>query len=130
MSGPKHAEILEEIRSRLDATKRQHPRLAEQPLLAGHLTQVPTIVCAGGLKMSVQASRYHYCTPRDSVGPWSSVEIGFPSQRVERLMFYAEDGSAPTDTVYGYVPIEVVAEVIAEHGGFARATRSKAGEAS
>ena len=75
------------------------------------------IVCADDLRMSVQASRTHYCSPREDEGPWSEVEVGFPSQRVEELMPYAEDADKPTETVYAWVPIEVVEAVIAAHGG-------------
>jgi hypothetical protein len=32
-------------------------------------------------------------------------------------MPYAEDAERPADTVYGYVPYEVVMEVIQKHGG-------------
>lgn len=81
------------------------------------LRQVYPIECADGLKLSVQASCTHYCTPRDSVGPWVAVEIGYPSERVEELMAYADNPDAPTDTVYGWVPVEVVEAVIEKHGG-------------
>ena len=32
-------------------------------------------------------------------------------------MPHVEDASKPTDTVYGYVPIEVIEQVITKHGG-------------
>lgn len=75
------------------------------------------IECADGLTLSVQASVTHYCTPRDSVGPWIAVEIGFPSRRVGEFMEYAENPDDATGTVYGYVPVEVVEAVIEKHGG-------------
>ena len=82
----------------------------------------PEIVCADGFTMSVQASRTHYCSPRSDVGPWQSVEIGFPS-RIEPLLWqYAESPGEWTNTVYGYVPVELVAAVIEVHGGFASQT--------
>jgi len=84
-----------------------------------YLPQVPEIKCADGLTMSVQASETHYCTPRDNTGPWTAVEVGFPSRRVRALMPYAETKSNPTGTVYAWVPIGIVAQVIAWHGGFA-----------
>ena len=68
--------------------------------------------------MSVQANSGSYCTPRNGgTGPWSQVEVGYPSSKEELLMPYAEDAYDPTGTVYGYVPIGVVDEVIATHGG-------------
>tara|TARA_R110000824_G_scaffold111463_5_gene259923 strand:+ start:1152 stop:1376 length:225 start_codon:yes stop_codon:yes gene_type:complete len=45
------------------------------------------------------------------------VEVGFPSHKEELLMPWAENRSEPTDTVYGYVPVSVVTNVIAKHGG-------------
>ena len=76
------------------------------------------VLCKSGLTMSVQASEGHYCQPREnSAFPYSKVEIGFPDREVSELMPYAEDSDRPTDTVYGYVPIEVVEDVIKQHGG-------------
>lgn len=84
------------------------------------LTRVPRIVCADGFSMSVQASDGHYCQPRDSKGPWYQVEVGFPSEKVDALMPFIEgdENQDPTSTVYGYVPIETVVQVIIDHGGF------------
>lgn len=79
--------------------------------------QVRIITCADGLSFSAQASKFHYCTPRNSIGPWTAVEIGFPSQRVGEFMEYADDPDDATGTVYGYVPVEAVEAVIDRHGG-------------
>lgn len=79
----------------------------------------PRITCADGFSLSVQASRFHYCSPRiDNAVKYTHVEVGFPSERVEALMPYAEDEDDPTGTVYGQVPVEVVWTIINEHGGF------------
>lgn len=78
---------------------------------------IARIVCADGFSLSVQASHSHYCAPRNDFGPWLKVEVGYPSARAEELMPYAEDPDRPTDTVYGYVPIEIVSAVIDAHGG-------------
>lgn len=87
------------------------------------LDHVPRIECKDGFTMSVQASRTHYCSPRLDEGFWSSVEVGYPSEREELLMPYVENAAEPTETVYGYVPICVVAKVIDKHGGFAARTK-------
>lgn len=84
---------------------------------ADGIRQVRPITCADGLTLSVQASRFHYCTPRDSAGPWVAVEIGFPSQAVDEFIPYAEEPDMPTATVYGYVPVEIVEGVINRRGG-------------
>lgn len=77
----------------------------------------PRIECADGFSLSVQANSLTYCAPRDNNGPYTEVEVGFPSERVEALMPYVENADDPTGTVYGYVPVEIVLAVIAEHGG-------------
>lgn len=78
------------------------------------LPHVPEIECADGFTMSVQASLWHYCSPKADVGPWSAVEVGFPSEPEPLL-----GQTAPTENVvYGWVPIKNVAAVIDKHGGF------------
>ena len=81
---------------------------------------VKRMYCNDGFSMSVQAHDGAYCDPR--VDPaktdyYFEVEIGYPSEKEHLIMQYAEDVDNPTDTVYGYVPVEVVAEVIEKHGG-------------
>tara|TARA_Y100001970_G_scaffold23041_1_gene26916 strand:- start:4878 stop:5192 length:315 start_codon:yes stop_codon:yes gene_type:complete len=73
--------------------------------------------CADGFNMSVQASRYNYCSPRNNTGPWYSVEVGYPSHLDVLLRPYAEEPDRPTDTVYGYVPSEIILAVVEAHGG-------------
>lgn len=75
------------------------------------------IECKSGLTLSVQASRFHYCSPRVNEGPYLSVEVGIPSEAIEELMPYADNPDAPTESVYGYVPIGIVVEIINKHGG-------------
>ncbi len=75
------------------------------------------VVCEDGFSMSVQASRTHYCTPRDDVGPYTHVEVGFPSSYDFYLSRYAEDPGEPTGTVYGWVPADTIIMCIDAHGG-------------
>ena len=84
----------------------------------GYQTTRPRIECRDGFTMSVQAGDGIYCCPRVSGSPaYYSVEIGFPSEKEDLIMQYAENEEHPTDTVYGYVPIDTVQDVIAKHGG-------------
>jgi len=76
------------------------------------------ITCADGFSISVQASHGAYCRPRTNVGPWSAVECGFPSATPTSIMSHCENPDNPTETVYGYVPIELVDELLDLHGGF------------
>jgi hypothetical protein len=76
------------------------------------------VVCADGFKMSVQAHDGAYCEPRlDGQRKYTLVEIGFPSVEEALIMPWAEDNSKPTDTVYPYVPVDIVTNVIVKHGG-------------
>ena len=89
------------------------------------------IVCTDGFSLSVQATRGAYCTPRTNLGPWLEVEVGFPSAKPELIMHRAEDPERPTKTVYGYVDIELVEQLIELHGGPNDATLAAAtGEAA
>ena len=79
------------------------------------------VVCADGFSMSVQANESLYCEPRESnARRYSAVEVGFPSEREELLAPWAENPHKPTKTFYGWVPSEIVAHVIAKHGGMLR----------
>ena len=76
------------------------------------------VVCASGFKMSVQAHNGAYCSPPiNNAEKYTHVEIGFPSQKEELLMEWCEEVDNPTETVYGYVPVQVVNTVLAKHGG-------------
>ena len=78
---------------------------------------IPHIYCNDGFKVSVQVGEFAYCTPRNNYGPWYKVELGFPSEEEPLIMDYVEDPSRPTETVYGYVPLDLVMEVFDKHGG-------------
>jgi hypothetical protein len=102
----------------LEATR--HVAQVMTGILGGEFLSVrPRIVCVDGLSFSVQAGIALYCAPRESRGPYSSVEIGFPSDVIPEIMEWAETPATPLETVYGWVPVEVVDAVIAAHGGIA-----------
>ena len=76
------------------------------------------VVCADGFRMSVQGNEGAYCEPRlNNQKKYNLVEVGYPSEREELIMPWAEHPAQPTDTVYGYVPVDVVTNVIVKHGG-------------
>ena len=76
------------------------------------------IKCVDGFSLSVQAHDGAYCVPRDGQAQsWELVEVGFPSEKPEGIMQYCESPENPTETVYGYVPVELVEELIEHHGG-------------
>lgn len=89
---------------------RKNPRLIIQE-------NRPRLLCNDGFSISVQASKFHYCRPRlDGAQDYEAVELGYPSDEDELINDYAEDDDY-TNTVYGYVPIEVVEKLIEKHGG-------------
>ena len=77
------------------------------------------VQCNDGFSISIQASACHYCNPRATFeGPYTELELGYPSCSEELLIPYMEDDCCkPEDTVYPYVPVEVVDKVIKKHGG-------------
>lgn len=77
------------------------------------------IQCNDGFSISIQASTGHYCKPRRTFeGPYTEVELGYPSCSEESILPYKEeDWCEPQDTIYPYVPVEVVDKMIQKHGG-------------
>jgi hypothetical protein len=117
-------EVVNELQARLDPANRK-PASSNLDLLSvlsvfDVIPRIPRVHCTDGFSMSVQAQHTAYCSPRDSKGPWYEVEVGFPSERVEDFMPYIDDEYEPdsTEAVYGFVPINIVADVIIAHGGF------------
>ena len=86
-------------------------------------TRLPQIVCSDGFKMSVQVGYSLYSEPKKVAKRYSAVEIGYPSEREPLLEEYVELSLFDenfvdyTDTVYPYVPVKVVNQVLKKHGG-------------
>jgi hypothetical protein len=78
----------------------------------------PRMKCMDGFTMSVQGRAGAYSQPHeDFADSYVKVEVGFLSEREELLMPFAEDEDHPIETVYGYVPIAIIEQIIAKHGG-------------
>ena len=84
----------------------------------------PYVVCADGFVMSVQCGQSLYSSPKDVAKRYREVEIGFPSVPEPLIAEYAEDWEVEGDddprlcnTVYGYVPVGLVDQVLKKHGG-------------
>lgn len=121
----------------------------------------PRITCKDGVTLSVQVGKFLYCTPRTDYGPYSKVEVGFPSIRPpdswepyfegewqvpgligslvriwqDRSMVwhgfktmrkykssftlknYLRIADNATNSIYAWIPIELVDKFIREHGG-------------
>ncbi len=90
---------------------------------------LPRIICGDGTTMSIQVGSGLYCTPRNDAGPWWAAEVGYPSRALEGLLQSVEDPAHPTDTVYAYVPLSVIAKVIDDCGGFSGTAPRQGGAA-
>lgn len=112
---------------------------------AGEGRDLPNwIVCADGFKLSVIAGGGAYCSPHPGIddapedypGPYAAVEVGYPSEKPEpwHCTEWAEGFDSHSDhkacdgwgtyadgddeaSVYGYVPVQMVRDLIALHGG-------------
>lgn len=73
-------------------------------------------VCASGLSLSIQASHFHYCSPKNSTAErYDSVEVGFPERGGKRARLRTvnfQDGG-----VAGWVPVETLNRVLKRNGG-------------
>ena len=91
------------------------------PCLGPFKRATPHVLCADGESLSVQAGYYLYSTPKDNVGPYTEVEVGFPSVSPPDTWAEYFDGDWDTEDhtsgVYGYVPVALVREFIKAHGG-------------
>lgn len=77
----------------------------------------PYTVCADGYMLSIQASHFHYCSPRRDEGPWEAVEIAAVDPGEDFAEYF--DSDYRDGAVYGYVPVELIERLVADHGGFA-----------
>lgn len=117
-------------RARLDEIIREE-RYIMDPI---HPSVVPPIHCADGFRISIQASNTHYCLDKDGNrpgflgmslntvhhAPYTAFEVGFPSARPEpwhQWVEYADNKENPTESIYSYVPLEMVEALIYRHGG-------------
>ena len=87
---------------------------------------LPRLELGNGHTVSVQASHSHYCSPRSDQGPYNEVELRFPTFLLnDDIMQRAEEHYKPHDTVYSYVPLDLVIAMIKENGGIAPSDDNK-----
>lgn len=73
--------------------------------------------CADGYTVSVQAGEMWDSEPRRDAEIYRKVELGYPTAADEELRDYAEKKRDLRKTVYGFVPVKLVDEVLTKHGG-------------
>ena len=99
---------------------------------------LPRIHCKDGFNISIQVNKGNYCASENGVRTfgtdWKLVEWGFPSEQIDaekynaENLFYEEDIDT-TQSVGGYVEIELMDALLQEHGGIdLQATLTKAME--
>ena len=92
-----------------------------QPTDISIACMLPRLILADGASLSVQASRHLHSSPRDDTGPYTKVEVGFPSENPpEAWKEFADNWDDPTGTIYSYVPLTMVMLYIGAHGGIDR----------
>ena len=74
--------------------------------------------------MSVRGGQTLYSSPGDGVKRYSEVGIGFPTapepliaEQAENWEVEGDDDPRLCNTVYGYVPVKLVDQVLKKHGG-------------
>lgn len=88
---------------------------AKHPQSVGILVR-PRIFCKDGFSISVQGSGAHSSEPREvrRDGQYKSLEVGYPSTDERLLDPYRE---TYLSDIYTYVPVDVIEEIIENHGG-------------
>lgn len=101
---------------RVEEYKEQDEQTSSFGFSYGKCCAIPQIEIEGtDYKFSVQASENHYCSPRENMQEvYDEIEIGFPNFNFtpQFISRYADDSNSPQDTVYGYVPMEELAQEI------------------
>lgn len=77
----------------------------------------PRVRCADGYTVSVQAGKMWYSEPRLDTKWYGKVELICPEYKDDELRDYAENKRDLCGTLYGFVPVKLVDEVLEKHGG-------------
>ena len=112
---------------------KRHDDVENEPVtkFSGNKPLYKRVYFNNGGNISIQASRTAYSEPRDNFGPYTEMELGYPSKDtvlpesvlkyVEQSATYNDDGSYsgndPYNSVYPYVPVSVIKELINANGG-------------
>lgn len=81
---------------------------------------LPRVYCKDGFNISIQITHANYCGSENGIRTfgidWKLVEWGFPSQPIDGEKYMSEN-TETINGVGGYVPVELMEELIEEHGG-------------
>lgn len=82
---------------------------------------IPRLVANDGFNISVQVHNGSHCASENGVREFGNkfrlVEWGFPSEEIDAVKFNAEDSENVKGTVGAYVEVELIDELIENHGG-------------
>ena len=85
---------------------------------------LPRIVCKDGFSISIQVHNGNYCASENGTRQfgfnWLEVEWGYPTENIDAKKYNAElwdDDQDTTNTVGGYVDINLIDSLVEEHGG-------------
>lgn len=82
----------------------------------------PLVVCNDGFTLSIQASRYHLCTPlKNNRTDYTTFELSKLSEEIPELEEFKIYDNGPLNKfstqTYAFVPRAIVEEILEEHGG-------------
>jgi len=81
------------------------------------------LVLGNGERISIQASKFHYCTPRENDAEYyTSVEVGNIdnielSEEWEEYQSNESEEWSPSFAVYSFVPVSLVWDMVKSKGG-------------
>ena len=99
-------------------TRKTHEYMFDRKVIMEEVR--PRVICADGYSVSMQVGDGLYSEPGEyGADYYSRVELGYPSAEDELINDYADDWCDRdyTDTVYPYVPVEIVDKLFDKHGG-------------
>ena len=74
------------------------------------------IICRDGFSFTAQTSDIMYvCSPRDNKGPYTSVEVGYPSWEEPLLTPFQDEGE--DSQVFVMVPAQIIRKIVRGHCG-------------
>lgn len=95
-------------------------RMSMENVYDNNYFHLPRVFCKDGFSISIQICKSSYSGSENGIRKfgidWKLVEWGFPSQPIDAEKYMCES-SETTTSVGGYVPVELMEELIEEHGG-------------
>lgn len=95
-------------------------RMSMEKVYDNNYFHLPRVYCKDGFNISIQICQSSFSGSENGIRKfgidWKLVEWGFPSQPIDAEKYMC-DGSETTNSIGAYVQIELMEELIEEHGG-------------